>query len=71
VALDYAVSEGTVAADVAYWRDMTFAPHFLNLLSKTRLGGRVAFGPARKPATERKQLALELHGEVLALRRNP
>lgn len=27
-------SEGTRADDVAYWRDMTFAPHFLNLLAK-------------------------------------
>lgn len=70
VGLDYSVSEGTVAADVAYWRDMTFLPHFLNLLSKARLGARVAFGSARPPGGDRKLLAKELREEVIALRRN-
>lgn len=70
VALDYSVSEGSVAEDVAYWRDMTFTPHFLKLLSLTRLGGRVAFGPARPAGDDRKALAKDLHGEVVALRRN-
>ena len=70
VALDYTVSEGTVAEDDAYWGDMTFAPHFLNLLSQARLGGRVAFGPARLPAGERKALAKDLHDAVVALRRH-
>ena len=68
VGLDYSVSEGTVAEEVAYWREMTFFPHFLNLLSKTRLGGRVAFGPSRAPGDDRKRLARQLHDEVVALR---
>ena len=70
VALDYSVSEGTVAEDVAYWRDMTFAHHFLNLLSQTRLGGRVAFGSARPAGDDRKELAKDLHEAVVALRRH-
>ena len=69
VALDYSVSEGTVADDVAYWRDMTFFPHFMNLLGKEWIGGRVAFGTARPPGADRKILAQELHGTVVALRR--
>ncbi|HTH45924.1 MAG TPA: lysophospholipid acyltransferase family protein [Candidatus Limnocylindria bacterium] len=69
VGLDYSVSEGTVAEDVAYWRDMTFFPHFVNLLGKSWLGGRVAFGAVRDPGADRKILAQELHGTVVALRR--
>ena len=68
VALDYSVEDGTVAEDVAYWRDMTFFPHFLNLLSKPRLGGRVAFGAGRHPGEDRKALAKELRDQVVALR---
>lgn len=69
VGLDYSVSEGTVADNVAYWRDMTFFPHFMSLLGQSWLGGRVAFGPVREPGTDRKLLAQELHGQVVHLRR--
>lgn len=68
VALDYSVSEGTVAADVAYWGDMTFGPHFVNLLGKRALGGRVAFGGARPAGDDRKRLAAELREAVIGLR---
>ena len=71
IALDYSISRGTVATDVAYWRDMTFLPHFLNLLARERLDARVAFGPARPAGPDRKQLARELRDEVIALRRAP
>lgn len=71
VALNYWVSEGTVAEDVAYWRDMTFFPHFLNLLSKQWLRGRVSFGRARPSGDDRKLLAKELREEVVALRGRP
>ena len=68
VGLAYSVSEGTVAADVAYWRDMTFFPHFVNLLGKDWIGARVAFGAAQSPGDDRKILAQQLHGTVVALR---
>lgn len=68
VALDYAVSRGTVADDVAYWRDMTFVPHFFNLLSLQRLDARVRFGAARPAGGDRKQLARELRDEVVRMR---
>lgn len=69
VALDYAISKGTVAKDVAYWRDMTFVPHFFNLLSAERLDARVTYGAARSAGTDRKLLARQLHDEVVQLRR--
>jgi 1-acyl-sn-glycerol-3-phosphate acyltransferase len=68
VALDYSVSEGTVAADVAYWGEMTFGSHFVNLLGKRALGGRVAFGGARPAGNDRKRLAAELREAVIGLR---
>jgi 1-acyl-sn-glycerol-3-phosphate acyltransferase len=65
--IEYEVSEGTVAEDVAYWRDMTFAPHFLNLLARRRILGRVHFGPSVTGIRDRKLLARRLHDEVCAL----
>ncbi len=71
IALDYSISKGTVASDVAYWGDMTFVSHFLNLLARQRLDARVAFGSARPAGTDRKQLARELRDEVIGLRGAP
>ncbi len=68
-AIDYTLLGGSVPDEVCYWRDHTFAPHLLNLLSKTGLGIRIAFGPARVRTGDRKAIARELHAEVVALRR--
>jgi len=67
-ALDYTLPGGSVPEEVAYWRDHDFAPHLLNLLSKTGLTIRIAFGPAKVRPGDRKQIARELHTEVVALR---
>lgn len=61
-------AEGTLSEDVAYWRDMTFAPHFLNLLAKTSIVARVHFGDPVIGVGDRKELARRLHGEVCRLR---
>lgn len=61
-------SEGTRAKDVAYWADMTFAPHFLNLLSKRTVRGRVFFGDPICGVCDRKVLSRRLHAEVCRLR---
>lgn len=71
VALDYGVSDGSVAQEVAYWRDMTFGPHFVNLLSKRWLSARVAFGESRPAGNDRKSLARDLREEVIRLRLPP
>lgn len=68
-AIDYTLPGGSVPDEVAYWRDHDFAPHLLNLLSKTGLSIRVAFGPPRARSGDRKEIARELHSEVVALRR--
>lgn len=62
----YEVEGGSVENEVAYWRDMTFLPHFLNLLGKRRVRPVVTFGtPLRH--SDRKALARELHRAVCAL----
>lgn len=60
--------DGTVADDVAYWRDMTFAPHFLNLLARRRIRARVHYGTPIAGIADRKQLALQLHAAVTELK---
>ncbi len=69
VGLDYEVSSGRVADDVAYWRDDTFFPHFMKLLAQDWIRSHIAFGPAQSPGEDRKQLARELRERVVELRR--
>lgn len=71
VGIHYSVSPGTVAQDVAWWGDMEFFPHFLNLLARDQVQARVTFGEARPAGDDRKQLARELHAAVVALRTRP
>jgi len=70
VALDYTLEpgDGTVAEHVAYWRDMTFGPHFLGLLGRKRIHARVSFGEPLPAGPDRKQLALALRERVISLR---
>jgi 1-acyl-sn-glycerol-3-phosphate acyltransferase len=64
--IGYEVVDGSVEEEVAYWRDMTFLPHFLNLLGKRRVRAVVHFGePLRN--SDRKALARELHEAVIRL----
>jgi 1-acyl-sn-glycerol-3-phosphate acyltransferase len=65
--ITYELADGTVAEDVAYWRDMTFAPHFLKLLSKHRIAGRVHYGQPVMGVTNRKELTRQLHHAVVDL----
>lgn len=59
--------EGSVADDICYWRDMTFGPHFLKLLSKKNIYATVVFGEPIERGLNRKQMASVLHKEVTAL----
>jgi 1-acyl-sn-glycerol-3-phosphate acyltransferase len=59
--------QGSVPDDVCYWRDMTFGPHFLKLLSKEKIYATVAFGEPIEPGLDRKQMAGALHKEVTEL----
>lgn len=67
--IGYRLDEGSVADEVCYWRDMTFLPHFLKLLSKKRIYATVAFGSPLVAGLDRKEMAVELRREVEGLRR--
>jgi len=62
----YELPGGSVADEVAYWRDMTFLPHFLNLLGRRGVRVVVQFGEPQRGA-DRKALARSLHAAVVAL----
>ena len=64
----YEVSDGDVAEDVCYWRDMTFFPHLVNLLSKRSVQAWVRFEPQPPMRLNRKELALKLQGDILRLK---
>ncbi len=65
--LGYQLKDGSVEDEVCYWRDMTFFPHLLNLLTKERVFVSVRFAPAMNPGACRKELARALRQEVCAL----
>jgi len=64
----YRLEDGNVGEEVCYWKDMTFVPHLINLLSKKRVEVSVRFSELRKGSTNRKELARQLHAEVLKLK---
>ena len=68
-ALRYSLEGGSVADEVAYWRDMTLAPHLLHFLGKTGVTLDIHFGPSSLRSGDRKTLARDLHAEVRALLR--
>jgi 1-acyl-sn-glycerol-3-phosphate acyltransferase len=60
--------DGSVADEVAYWRDMVFGPHLLNLLRKKKIRAIVKFGETQEVGSRnRKQLAVELRSAICAL----
>jgi 1-acyl-sn-glycerol-3-phosphate acyltransferase len=66
--INYTLQDGSVADEVCYWRDMTFGPHFLNLLFKKQIDAFVRFGEPVKAGSDRKEMARALHAEVCRLK---
>jgi 1-acyl-sn-glycerol-3-phosphate acyltransferase len=64
----YGLSSGDVSEEVCYWKDMTLVPHLINLLSKRAIRASVRFTRLQQGSTNRKELARQLHSEVLRLR---
>jgi lyso-ornithine lipid O-acyltransferase len=65
--LRYELDDGDVSEEVCYWKNMTFAPHLLNLLGKRGVRASVRFTRLREGVADRKALARQLHSEVLKL----
>lgn len=64
--LHYEVPPGVQPAwlSVAWWGDMTFADHFLRLLTLPRIRARISFGAVPIRADDRKALAARTHRAV-------
>lgn len=62
--ISYTLADGDVANDVCYWGDATFFPHMLKLMTKRCVVACVHFAPVKNPATDRKELAAQLHAKV-------
>ena len=67
-AIQYAIEDGDVVREVCYWGDHTFFPHLLNLLGKRAVHVTVRFAPVQRTGADRKQLAVQLRGEILKLK---
>ena len=67
-AIQYAIEDGDVVREVCYWGDHTFFPHLLNLLGKRVIRANVRFAPVKRTGADRKQLAVQLRGEILRLK---
>lgn len=65
--IGYELEDGSVEDEICYWRDMTFFPHFLNLLSKRRIHARIRFGEPIPPGKDRKEVATASHAAVAEL----
>jgi len=65
--ITYSISEGSLAEDVCFWRDMTLLPHLWNLFSKRRLQGFVSFGVAERGFRSRKEAAERMRSRVMVL----
>jgi lyso-ornithine lipid O-acyltransferase len=65
--VSYSLARGVVGEDVCYWGDMIFGPHIVKLLRKPFVQARVSFADVCEPATDRKELAKQLHAAVAAL----
>jgi 1-acyl-sn-glycerol-3-phosphate acyltransferase len=64
----YELSDGDVREEVCYWKDMALLPHLINLLSKRAIGASVSFTELRQRSANRKEVARQLHSEVLRLK---
>ena len=67
-AIEYALDEGSVAHEVCYWRDMILVPHLLNLFFKREIRSNCSFSVPKIPSGGRKEIARELHDEVVSIR---
>jgi lyso-ornithine lipid O-acyltransferase len=63
----YELEQGDVAEEVCYWKDMTFLPHLMNLLTKRSLIATIRFSEVHQAANCRKELARHLRSEIAFL----
>ncbi len=63
----YILPDGSLPDEVAYWGDMTLAPHLWNLMRKPSVTVELHFGTPRSSFTDRKELTRSSQRDVEAL----
>ena len=66
--VQYRLEDGDVGEELCYWKDMTLVPHLVNLLSKKTIHASVSFTQLREGSKDRKELAKQLHSEILRMK---
>jgi len=66
--LRYELGDGDVSEEVCYWKDMALVPHLINLCGKRAVQASAHFHHVREGNVGRKQLARQLHAEVLRMK---
>ena len=66
--IQYELPDGDVGEEVCYWKDMTLVPHLINLLSKRGLRASIRFTQTSAGSSDRKQIARQLHSEILQMK---
>lgn len=70
--IQYEIDDGDASEEICYWRDdAVLVPHMINLLGKKTIRASVRFTQLREGSTDRKELARQLHSEVLRLKESP
>ena len=69
--IQYEIEDGDASEEVCYWTDVLLARHMINLLGKKTFRASVRFTQLREGSTDRKELARQLHSEVLRLKEAP
>lgn len=69
--IQYQIDDGDVREEVCYWKDMVLVPHMINLLSKRTIRASIRFTQLSEGSTDRKELARQLHSEILRLKEAP
>ena len=63
----YALEQGDPGQEIAYWGDMTFFPHLLQLLGKPRIEAHVQFAEQSIRASNRREACERAYAAVMEL----
>ncbi len=66
--LRYELADGAAPTEVCYWGEHKFFPHLLNMLGKKSVRATLRFGKFNRTTDDRKELAIQLHAAVSALK---
>ncbi len=66
--LRYELADGDVSEEVCYWKDMTLVPHLINLCGKSAIKASISFQQMPGGRDDRKELARELHSQILRMK---